>query len=873
MITARNLYKFYFCQFLVCMPLILMKLFLIFFILLCNLVNSKLSLLTIKEVMNDLNVLNTKHFEIQSSIINPIFGYLLESTGTLSNIRFFGPGMQIIKENNSRDYSKDSSDNSIVRLTLETFPSPAGTLCHIRNLPNNFGFKFQADRAVGIEFLADCFVKMLDSKANTNYKDENECEEFRKVRNILFSLDDEHIFVEIDSKMIKLMIIHSFIINALDNKTSLEKYLKIIIENTKDTHIDVYEVGCNITDEVIKIQQKFRNFPYSEFNQPSSNASVPIYNRKTDKFNFEKKYSDCADILLLNICNCLFYDSENCCYSIKSLNPNSDLAKFYKKHSELFTVTDAIRQDWSKVIQGLDDFEIVNDDEHKTHLIVYLKENRNELKSGIINMMNVLIKICNVDHKAFWKGFDGKDIEEKIIQLFELISPKFEKQTLRLKAYPFSFTKFRSKRRTDFIGNFKLKFTLFSKDLITMLVIQDLAHANMKFIKNTRNRENNAKNQTINSNLEKLPTVIFKNFISIAQQNSNTVGKLDLFSKLYLSGYMETNEQKKAKLIAICREILYHQIANKNQCKNTNEKINEQALKKIISTIIDTICLESDNATRTFFGPFLFNYDGLNNDMIVENWIMSFGIEEIDIYKLWEEKILNLKFKSLSLELYSIPLAKIPPLFNTLRKCKELKSLRVLGLNIENQDLFAKELKELKNLTKLNLSYNYFGTWDKSFCPILDALEHIGNLKSLDLSENYLDVVNTEFIGKMFQKLPNLTCLNLSCNQFSNNGIYKLSKGLKILKKLTSLNLSKNVIGSEGIKLISNVILEMPLLTSLNLSFNCFGIEGAELILNTLEKTKSIVNLNLAFTLMTVEEENTIWLKRFKISSLINFKI
>lgn len=796
--------------------------------------------------MNDLNVLNTKHFEIQSSIINPIFGYLLESTGTLSNIRFFGPGMQIIKENNSRDYSKDSSDNSIVRLTLETFPSPAGTLCHIRNLPNNFGFKFQADRDIGIEFLADCFVKMLDSKANTNYKDENECEEFRKVRNILFSLDDEHVFVEIDSKMIKLMIIHSFIINALDNKTSLEKYLKIIIENTKDTHIDIYEVGCNITDEVIKIQQKFRNFPYSEFNQPSSNASVPIYNRKTDKFNFEKKYSDCADILLLNICNCLFYDSENCCYSIKSLNPNSDLAKFYKKHSELFTVTDAIRQDWSKVIQGLDDFEVVNDDEHKTHLIVYLKENRNELKSGIINMMNVLIKICNVDHKAFWKGFDGKDIEEKIIQLFELISPKFEKQTLSLKAYPFSFTKFRSKRRTDFIGNFDLIFKQSNGCVISLMVNVSPHHSEMKFINYLGKTTSDFLYIDPISAFDFAPIAIFKNYFEISHNTPKTNHNVSIFNKIYFSGNIDTNEKKKVVLINICNSIVkyetYMNAMNRFQEAEAIE-IKLKILKETMDCILSTINLE-DDAMKSTFGPFLFYNNQLDKELMLRYWIFSFSLIRSDVHKLWENVIINLNFDSLNLEVFDIPRHSALTVFKTLKMCKNLKRLRLWGIISENRDLIAEGLMELTDLVELDLSCNCAGLGSEEPNEIIKALQPLTKLTILDLSFNSLSTVNIQILAENIKNFKNLKMLGIS----------------KINMKVSDA------------KVIADALLETPNLEILNISHNYIGIEGIKVILDTMKKLKNIKAINMNFSSFDTLEMKNILEAKEEFESLIKFK-
>lgn len=61
----------------------------------------------------------------------------------------------------------------------------------------------------------------------------------------------------------------------------------------------------------------------------------------------------------------------------------------------------------SKVIQGLDDFKNKDESIYQLHKIVYLKDKRNEIDTGLINMINVLIKICNLDHQEIWKDFEG----------------------------------------------------------------------------------------------------------------------------------------------------------------------------------------------------------------------------------------------------------------------------------------------------------------------------------------------------------------------------------------------------------------------------------------------------------------------------------
>jgi hypothetical protein len=52
----------------------------------------------IKVAIDNLEADEVKKQLFKSSIINPIFGYLFESTGALGNIRFFGPNLKFVKK-------------------------------------------------------------------------------------------------------------------------------------------------------------------------------------------------------------------------------------------------------------------------------------------------------------------------------------------------------------------------------------------------------------------------------------------------------------------------------------------------------------------------------------------------------------------------------------------------------------------------------------------------------------------------------------------------------------------------------------------------------------------------------------------------------
>lgn len=78
------------------------------------------------------------------------------------------------------------------------------------------------------------------------------------------------------------------------------------------------------------------------------------------------------------------------------LDKNSPLKKFYERRgNKLFHITKEIRMEWSKIIQALDDHGFKSKNEYQEHIIEYCdKAYRNKLKSGIINILSVLSKIC-----------------------------------------------------------------------------------------------------------------------------------------------------------------------------------------------------------------------------------------------------------------------------------------------------------------------------------------------------------------------------------------------------------------------------------------------------------------------------------------------
>ena len=798
---------------------------------------AKLSLKDIDDVVKDIEHENI----VQSSILNPVFGYLFESTAALSNIRFYGPGLVSVKDSGTRNYSRDSSSEPVVNLLIKLFPSPTGTVCHIRNRKNNFGLDFKNNQQQGIEFLSDMFVQVLIPGTTTKYVEDGEPESFKKVRGILcnFIRNSDKIFKNTDEQMIKLMTIHAFIINALDDKNDLKKYLSIILESMKWNKFKICNFNFDITTEILKIQKSYLSFPYSGLNQPPSNAVIPVYDRNRNEFVEDKTFSDCVDVLLLNICNCLFYDSENLCYSVNKLDQDSELAKFYKKNNQIFTITNDIRKEWSKVIQGLDDFPIKDTSKYKLHSIVYLKDHRNELDTGIINMMNVLIKICGLDHSSIWYKFDGKNIEEKLQDLFILISHYFSNQRLMIKVLPSSFTEFDSSYRIDFQGCFSFNFTLPNKSEITIINTQTNKHAEMKVAQHLQDMTYFSSELNNNQDSNHLLGIIFETYMSMAQNHINETCYLNIFNKIYFAGPIITNNQKKETLITILNAIELNE-------ENMNQDLNDceiSILEGMTNTILDSVNLD-DYGTRLLFMPCLVYYEKLKECEVIECWHHSFNIEGKKIYKLWKNRIQQTKISNALIDISMIPKHFIPFLFDTLSEMPCIKELFVLGIIEERIQSFTEGCSKLTNLTYIDLSNNNLGF--KSIQYISEMLAGLKHLTRLDISNNSIGDEGSKYISMAIEKLNNLEVIDLSFNDIGPSGALYFAFSLKKLSNLKSINLADNNLQSIGAQYIALALTNHENLNCVDFFNNKIDTRTKQQISLMLETIKSLEYLNLS---------------------------
>lgn len=689
----------------------------------------------------------------------------------MSNIRFFGPGIKPHEINVERNYTNDKSSDTVIQLAIELFPSTEGYLCHVQNKPEIFGKKFQISIEKVIQFMSTMFINVLkDTKISEN----DISEEFKSVFNLLNNTE-QTVFTSEDAKMIKLMMIHSFMIHALDNKEDLKAYLNAILRvesisnNLKTLVLTSQEVNdqnlsyTNVVDHVLTYEQINKAFPYSKKNQPPSNStiSIPIYDRETDSFSTNEHFSDHVEITLLNLCNCLLYDPKNFWYSLERLPENSDIYNFYKKNSKLFTITDEIRKEWSRVVQGLSDFENIDDSEFQLHKIVYLSEKRNELDTGMINMMNVLIKIFNLDHSEIWKNFEGiEDIETK----FQLVVSEISKNNN--KTYKINNKIFRNdntisiewdknsvqeiilSNRKDLFKSFNI-LIVHGEFEVKMRVNQDRTYIDIEVIEYHNIIVNNSK-PTLNTKDNELMRILFMKFIG----GYNVLRIDEIFKKLYFSDPILSDDHQKIVVLTYILDLIAQAETN-----SVNNDIIE-TLEGVTKSILESVNL-TDRDNREYFQDCLVYLEKMEEEEIVECWNYSLNIQN-QIYKLWQKRILSPNVENVSLFFNSsINQNRISEVFELLEKKENLKSL------------------SLKNISSELVTKDYLNKIPK-------------NLTSFELrtGNNYLDYNKMEVLTNYIKDLNSLQSLDIEL-KCSLNDYQKLISDLPSLENLKNLKIGK----------------------------------------------------------------------------------
>ena len=231
-----------------------------------------------------------------------------------------------------------------------------------------------------------------------------------------FELFEKYVFTPskalgLSDTNLKLLVIHAYALKILTNLIELKIYLKAIsdgLQSLGDREC-LPALSADQKESFENLNKNCLKFPHSQFKLPEPGNLTPAYSRERNVFLEDAKFSDRNNIILLHMCNCLFYNDMTGKCSLEHLMPGNKkistefnrLFKFYKNHDFTpFEITQEMRQDWSKVVQGLTGVEKINSDNSISIYDIYYDDEtgcHNALVPGIMNFLYVLAKICNAE--------------------------------------------------------------------------------------------------------------------------------------------------------------------------------------------------------------------------------------------------------------------------------------------------------------------------------------------------------------------------------------------------------------------------------------------------------------------------------------------
>lgn len=903
-----------------------MKKFYISIILLLDFINSKVSLEIIKKVNKE--ILPER---LDCTIFNPLLAYLLLKNGFISNNRFFNsdliPSYNISGE---RNYSEDKGTTSFTKGLLLLFPSPIGILNCYRttnfNFANNFftiNKKTSKEKLIkNIEDLVNILIKihnneiiileLLSLKKGVEYElgkviltNTTENEKIQNKR-ILKGEKNENIeFSKAESKnienmnVLKIILINAFIVSVLEGEEQYTEYISKLSKALNGIHIEPEYItneekrGFNELYDLDK-----PSFPFSRFNQPESNMTILSYNRKTDKFGGNQSFSDCIDITILNLCICLCWDysTESFNFDHLQLDEDSLLKNFFIKHgNEIFPITMEIRNAWSRVIQDLDDNAFQSYSKFKPQIIQYVKNYRNELEIGFINIMSILTKIFtssknNIKNK-YIKLFNDDNITEyniaeKFIKFLNILAnPK--KLTIKEDDIEKKLSLIEIGCRKDFKGCFNIIFhTITQKKTFINTMKLDITKSHgalyyvsnitdiddLSILKKFKNLMDNKKETIFNYLTKSYIYFLGNKKIEYLEDNSD-IKSLYLYSQ----GQLINNEQKRNCLLNLI-DIVYN--------NDSSEEIKEEG-RRVGENILRSACL-SDLGTEQYFLKFYCFSEkllsSLNNEKKYEIWKELYKKYNKTKYRsfrnAWNNVIINQNFEC-TLNLSSSHYFN-GDAFEMLRiTTSSLKKLILSYYNINQFENFCELLLEY-NHSKMpfieSLSICYINNLTDRHIDILNKIFEIHNkvkslsfercsletriiklilnnliknrkLKSLSFWDEYsfdddsIKII-TDILMSKDSVLNTLEFLHIKLDDIK---IGLISQALRNNCSLEFLNLKNTDLNPCRLKLITTALKKNYTLKSLNISENSLDRPSIQLILDGLKENKALEVLDISF--------------------------
>lgn len=171
-------------------------------------------------------------------------------------------------------------------------------------------------------------------------------------------------------------------------------------------------------------------------------------------------------------------------------------------------------------------------------------------------------------------------------------------------------------------------------------------------------------------------------------------------------------------------------------------------------------------------------------------------------------------------------------------------NLRHFGIGDNYAEAFAKGIKKVKNLERLNIGSN---------CLSPRGTHHIvsqissHSLQELNLKSNRVDLRTTPSLLKLIQKKSSLKYLNLENTNIGDAQVVQICDALWNDRTLTFLGLALNSLGRIAAVAIKKMLIENQYLKKLDLHWNNFKDFGTMSIFEGLSKNDSLKEIDLSW--------------------------
>lgn len=613
-----------------------MKNFVGIFLLIIQVAHSKISLQIIQRVNSTLFINGNQ--KLLYSVINPIFGEYLSTNNYLKTIRYYGSYSRprfykcqgIIEQEN---YTEDLLNNSTMNLLLYLFSSQKGKLVAMESDRSFLGsdlLSIKNDLKNNIGKLSETFIKILKKNSKSKIVNKIKCLIFSKLIDVVF-LSDIETNQDIQKKLCTM---HSYALNILDTEYEYKRYLKGILKRLNKEEKDkmnILELSDEQKEEFNKLANDLTEFPYSKINQPSVGSFIPIFIRFRNSYVYDaiETFYDNTEMCILHILHFLLYDEELKQYSLTHLNldKNSQLLEFFNKYPKgVFNITNKIRNDWSKVVQCLEDHPCDDNNEYRPNIIQYSRSSfRNEISPGIINILSVLTTICNSKQNCIYINYyntfkSSFDLEKCIIKKLEDILKLIASPKLVIKCRSInSPIKLSTNSRCDIFCdvNIILRSKIHEVEIKTEFILNVLpSQANIIFVsrKNSLEITPSFENLMKIEESEDLMASLLKQYIFIVK-NDNLI--LEISKNLLNIPYNQSQSIKNEKI----RNYLLILLQYKESLDKNSEYL--QIIEKIYNNILKSISL-TDKTTKDIILPYYYDIKDKNEVETQNNFNINY---------------------------------------------------------------------------------------------------------------------------------------------------------------------------------------------------------------------------------------------------------